>query len=111
MSKYAHFMTFLHPFSALEVAQSYLDNVFKLHGLPNSIVSDSDRDSVFLSNFWQALVLIQQSWHKDPHLQHILHQIQQGFPIPNYEWINQQLRQKGKLLVGLNSELRQKLFS
>jgi len=55
MSKYAHFMTLAHPFSALEVAQSYLDNVFKLHGLPNSIVSDSDRDSVFLSNFWQAL--------------------------------------------------------
>lgn len=53
MSKYAHLMTLAHPFLALEVAQSYLDYVFKLHGLPNSIVSD--RDSVFLSNFWQAL--------------------------------------------------------
>ena len=64
--------------------------------------------SIFQSDL---LDLIQQSWHQDPHVQHILHQIQQGFPIPNYEWVNQQLRRKEKLVVGLNSELRQKLLS
>ena len=37
-SKSAHFMTLGHPFIAAQVAQSYLDNVFKLHGWPRSIL-------------------------------------------------------------------------
>lgn len=53
LSKYAHFVALSHPYSALTAAQAYLDNVFKLHGWPRSIVSD--RDSVFLSQFWQSL--------------------------------------------------------
>lgn len=53
LSKYAHFVALSHPYSAVTVAQAYLDNVFKLHGWTRSIVSD--RDSVFLSQFWQAL--------------------------------------------------------
>lgn len=32
LSKYAHFMAMIHPFTAVEVAQCYLDNVFRLHG-------------------------------------------------------------------------------
>ena len=35
MSKYVHFMSLTHPFLALDVVQSYLDNVFKLHNMPN----------------------------------------------------------------------------
>lgn len=42
-----------HPFSAMIVAQAYIDNIYKLHGLPDSIVSD--RDKVFISSFWQEL--------------------------------------------------------
>jgi hypothetical protein len=50
-SKYAHFLPLSHPFTALQVAITFLDNVFKLHGLPLAMVSN--RDKVFTSNIWQ----------------------------------------------------------
>jgi hypothetical protein len=53
LSKMAHFMALQHPFSASDIAKAFLDNVYKLHGLPKAIVSD--RDKVFLSHFWQSL--------------------------------------------------------
>lgn len=52
-TKYGHFIPLAHPFSALQVAQAFLDNVYKLHGLPQSIVSDRDR--VFTSAVWWEL--------------------------------------------------------
>jgi len=33
-SKYANFVALSHPYTAESVAQAYLDNVYKLHGLP-----------------------------------------------------------------------------
>ncbi|XP_066365248.1 uncharacterized protein [Miscanthus floridulus] len=39
-TKYGHFIPLAHPFSALVVAQAYLDSVYKLHRLPQGIVSD-----------------------------------------------------------------------
>lgn len=50
---YSHFLALSHPFSAAKVAKLFLDNISKLHGMPDSIVSDRDR--VFTSNFWQQL--------------------------------------------------------
>lgn len=50
-------MSLKHPYTALEVAQLFMDGVFKLHGMPRSIVFD--RDPVFSSKFWQELFKLQ----------------------------------------------------
>jgi hypothetical protein len=52
-SKYGHFLALAHPFSATKVAKLFLENIYKLHGMPDNIVSDRDR--VFTSLFWQQL--------------------------------------------------------
>ncbi|KAL0313429.1 UNVERIFIED_CONTAM: Transposon Ty3-G Gag-Pol polyprotein [Sesamum radiatum] len=57
LSKFAHFIALKHPYSAASVAQLFLDNVFKLHGTPKSIVCD--RDSICMSVFWRELFKLQ----------------------------------------------------
>ena len=52
-TKYVHFIPLAHPYTATQVAQAYLDLVYKLHGLPQVIVSD--RDKIFISAVWREL--------------------------------------------------------
>jgi hypothetical protein len=52
-TKYVHFIPLSHPYTASRVAALFLQHVFKLHGLPSSIVSD--RDTAFTSLFWEEL--------------------------------------------------------
>jgi hypothetical protein len=52
-TKYGHFIPLKHPFSAVSVARLFLDNIYKLHGMPKVLISD--RDKVFVSTFWRQL--------------------------------------------------------
>jgi hypothetical protein len=52
-SKYAHFVPLGHPYTATSVAKVFFEEIVRLHGLPESIVSD--RDPVFTSKFWTEL--------------------------------------------------------
>jgi len=53
-SKFAHFVPLRrHHFTAATVANLFMDNIYKLHGLPKSIISD--QDMIFTSKLWQLL--------------------------------------------------------
>jgi hypothetical protein len=52
-TKYAHFVPLHHPYTTPTVARAFIDSIVKLHGMPHSITSD--RDAIFMSNFWKLL--------------------------------------------------------
>lgn len=54
LTKYAHFIALSHPDKAIDVAQAFLDHIYKHHGLPLNIVTD--RDPIFTSRFWKELM-------------------------------------------------------
>lgn len=52
-TKYAHFVDMKHPITVKQVVGAFANNIVKLHGLPQSIVTDRDR--IFTSHLWQDL--------------------------------------------------------
>ena len=53
ITKYAHFCALSHPFKVSIVATAFIEKIKKLHGNPKIIVSD--RDPIFIGNFWKIL--------------------------------------------------------
>lgn len=51
LSKYDHFIPMAHLFSALTVAQVFLENIYKLHRVAATMVFDTYK--VFLSKLWK----------------------------------------------------------
>jgi hypothetical protein len=54
LMKYGHFLPLKYPFNSAQLAQTFLDGIYKLHGLPQCTMSD--RDKVFTSSLWQELL-------------------------------------------------------
>ncbi|GAU44596.1 hypothetical protein TSUD_187860 [Trifolium subterraneum] len=57
LTQYAHFIAMKSDYTSKTVAEAFMHNIVKLHGMPKSIVSD--RDKVFTSTFWQHLFKLQ----------------------------------------------------
>lgn len=57
LSKYAHFIPIASGFTSASIAEIFVREIVRLHGMPSTIVSDRDR--VFISTFWQELFRLQ----------------------------------------------------
>jgi hypothetical protein len=56
-TKYGYFLPVKHPYTATSIARLFLDNIVKLHWVPNTIVSDIESSLVLsgqsCSNFYK----------------------------------------------------------
>lgn len=60
------------------------------------------------SNLFQR---VQATWEVDQKLKSIIQQLSSGNPVKHYSWVHNQLRRKGKLVIGDNLELKQELLN
>lgn len=57
-NKHSHFMVFSHSYYATTIYITFMDYIYKLHGLPITIISD--KDIGFLSHFWKISLPIKE---------------------------------------------------
>lgn len=57
LTKFFHFIPLSHPYTTAKVAAVFMKEVFKLHSMLKSIVSD--RDAIFTAHFFQELFKLQ----------------------------------------------------
>ena len=62
LTRAAHFVPCKESMTASELAWLFLDRIFRLHGIPESIISD--RGSLFVSKFWSELTTLLQIDHR-----------------------------------------------
>jgi hypothetical protein len=55
LRKYSHFIPIKSNFTTIDIANIFMKEIFKLHGMPKEIVFD--RDTKFTSNFWKSLMV------------------------------------------------------
>jgi len=53
LTKFVHFIAFSNTFTAPTLAPIFISEIYRLQGAPKTIVSD--RDKIFVSQFWKAL--------------------------------------------------------
>jgi len=51
LTKFAHFLPLTHPYTAKKMENVFIDNIYKLYGLPQVIVSDRDSFKIILEMF------------------------------------------------------------
>jgi hypothetical protein len=54
LRKEAHFIPIKYTFKSIDVANVFIKEIFRLHGLPKTIISN--RDAKFTSSFWKIFV-------------------------------------------------------
>jgi hypothetical protein len=55
LSKFAHFIPIKSTCKALDIANIFMKEIFRLHGMPKEIISDIDTN--FTSRFWKSLMV------------------------------------------------------
>jgi len=53
LSKVAHFIPVKSTYKVVNIAEIFMKEIFRLHGIPKVVISD--RDAKFIGNFWKAL--------------------------------------------------------
>ena len=53
LSKYAHFIHVQSTYKTVQIAEKFMREIFRLHGIPKMVISD--RNVKFTSTFWKTL--------------------------------------------------------
>jgi hypothetical protein len=51
LSKSTHFIHVKSTYKSINIAEIFMKDIFRLHGIPKMVISD--RDAKFTSNFWK----------------------------------------------------------